>query len=109
MKQKNENETQRLLRSIERKIEGKQKNETQRLLYSRAAAAELLSISISTLDIAILRGLLPARKIGRKVLVPHASLMAFSKKNLPLIWPEKINGKTVRGGHAVAAQATKTA
>jgi hypothetical protein len=76
----------------------KPKTETQRLLYSRAAAAQLLSISISTLDIAILRGLLPCRKIGKKVLVPHASLKAFSQKNFPRIWLAKVGGKTTRTG-----------
>jgi hypothetical protein len=76
----------------------KPKTETQRLLYSRAAAAELLSISISTLDIAILRGLLPARKIGRKVLIPHGALATFSQKNFPVLWPAKVGGKTTRTG-----------
>jgi len=75
----------------------KQKSATQRLLYSRAEAAQLLSISISTLDIAIFRGLITARKIGRKRLVPHAALVAFSQKNVPVVWPAKVAGKTVRG------------
>ncbi len=70
----------------------KQKNENQqRLLYNRAEAAKLLSLSIGTLNIAIARGMI----IGKKRLIPHSALVAFSQKNLPLIWPAKLHGKTI--------------
>jgi excisionase family DNA binding protein len=66
------------------------------LLYRRPEAAELLSISISTLDIAIARGLIASRKIGKSRLIPRDALLAFSQKDLPLLWPEKVAGKTTR-------------
>ncbi|HEV1992476.1 MAG TPA: excisionase family DNA-binding protein [Candidatus Dormibacteraeota bacterium] len=67
-----------------------------RLLYSRAEAAERLSLSISTVDMLLARGLLGSRKLGSKRLIPHAALVAFSQKNLPKLWPSKRAGKTFR-------------
>jgi excisionase family DNA binding protein len=71
-----------------------------RLLYSRKEAAERLSVSISTLDMLLARGKLPSRKIGRKRLIPHAALVAFSQKNLTQLWPpiSTTGGKTWTAG-----------
>jgi excisionase family DNA binding protein len=66
-----------------------------RMLYTRREAAKLLSLSVSTVQMLISRNLLGSRKIGSKRLIPHASLVAFSQKNLPSLWLPKHNGKTV--------------
>jgi excisionase family DNA binding protein len=71
-------------------------NDMQPLLHTRAEAAELLKISTSSLDILIARGLLPTRKIGRRRHVPRSALLAFAKKNVPRIWPPKIDHRTTR-------------
>jgi len=64
-----------------------------KLLYSRKEAAELLSLSRSTLDAFITRGQLRSRRIGHKRLIAHADLVAFSQKNLPSAWLPGPDGK----------------
>lgn len=48
-----------------------------RLLHDRDEAADLLSVSERTLDRLIADGLIEAVNIGRRRLVPHASLEAY--------------------------------
>lgn len=55
-------------------------NET-RLLYDRKTAARLLSISVRSLDYIIAAKGLDTRRIGRKVLVTHASLVRYASGN----------------------------
>lgn len=52
-----------------------------RLLYDRKEAARQLSISVRSLDYIIAAKGLDTRRIGRKVLVTHASLAAYSRAN----------------------------
>ncbi len=52
-----------------------------RLLYSRTEAAMQLSISVRSLDYLIAGKQLDTRRIGKKVLVPHASLVRFAQGN----------------------------
>ena len=52
-----------------------------RLLYSRTEAARQLSISVRSLDYLIAAKELDTRRIGRKVLVTHASLVRYSQGN----------------------------
>jgi hypothetical protein len=52
-----------------------------RLLYDRKTAALMLSISVRTLDYIIAGKNLDTRRIGRKVLVTHASLVRYSAGN----------------------------
>lgn len=54
---------------------------TERILYTRQDAAKLLSISLATLDRLIGTKKLPARRIGRKVMLQHVELMKFSRKD----------------------------
>jgi len=68
-----------------------------KLLYSRLDAAEALSLSVSTIDMLVGRGMLRARRQGRRVLIPHAEIERFSKREFVSLWPAKQNGKTVRG------------
>jgi hypothetical protein len=52
-----------------------------RLLYDRKSAARQLSISIRSLDYLISAGEFETRRIGRKVLVTHKSLVKFAQGN----------------------------
>ena len=53
-----------------------------RLLYDRKTAARMLSISVRSLDYIIAaKGGLETRRIGRKVLVTHASLVRYASGN----------------------------
>ena len=59
-----------------------------RLLVPRQDAACILSISLRTLDYLIARGELPARRLGRRVLIPRRALEEFAqtmsvKKTMP--------------------------
>jgi len=55
--------------------------EAARLLYDRNEAARQLSISVRSLDYIIAAKELDTRRIGRKVLVTHASLMRYASGN----------------------------
>ena len=52
-----------------------------RLLYDRKTAARMLSISVRSLDYIIAAKGLDTRRIGRKVLVTHASLVRYASGN----------------------------
>lgn len=55
--------------------------EAPRVLYERKDAARLLSISLSSLDRLIANKQLAARRIYRRVLIPHTELMRFSRSD----------------------------
>ena len=52
-----------------------------RLLYSRKEAAEQLSISPRMLDYFIGQKKINARKIGRRILIPHTELVKFARQD----------------------------
>jgi len=52
-----------------------------KLLYSRKDASFALSISIRSLDIAIANGQIAIRKIGKRVMVPQESLLAYASRD----------------------------
>jgi hypothetical protein len=52
-----------------------------RLLYDRKEAARQLSISVRSLDYLIAGKQLDTRRIGKKVLIPHASLVRYASAN----------------------------
>lgn len=52
-----------------------------RLLYDRKTAALQLSVSVRTLDYIIAAKQLDTRRIGKKVLITHASLVRYSQGN----------------------------
>ena len=54
-------------------------NENHRLLYDRKSAAGQLSISVRSLDYLIAQGRFNTRRIGKKVLIPHADLVRFAR------------------------------
>lgn len=54
-----------------------------KLQYSREEAAELLCISLRTLDRLIAEKRLSVRRIGRRVLITHEALLMFTKRDHP--------------------------
>jgi hypothetical protein len=69
--------------------------EAARLLYDRKEAARQLSISIRGLDYIIAAKELDTRRIGRKVLVTHASLVRYASGSHYTV--KKLNLNRVRG------------
>jgi len=55
----------------------------QPILTSRQRAAALLGISVRSLDYLIAKNELPGRRVGRRVLVPYAALVAWCKHDHP--------------------------
>ena len=51
----------------------------EQILVSRQEAAKALSISVRSLDYMIARGELPARKLGKRTLIPRAALEKFAR------------------------------
>lgn len=67
-----------------------------RLLYNKKEAAAQLSISVSTLDQLIAQGELEVRRLGVRILIPRRELERLATRDVAIVWPQKINGKTVR-------------
>ena len=55
----------------------------QRLLYDKPTAAEMLSISLRALNYLLSRQEIRFRRIGRRVLIPHAELVRFAHGHHP--------------------------
>jgi excisionase family DNA binding protein len=54
---------------------------TGKVLYTKREAAQLLSISLRSLDYLIFSRQLPTRRIGRRVLVHRDSIEGFAKRD----------------------------
>ena len=67
-----------------------------KILFTRREAAETISISLSSLDVMVARGMLKVARKGRRVLIHHSELERVARKDIPRIWPSKIDGKTNR-------------
>jgi hypothetical protein len=50
-----------------------------KILYDRKSAAYALSISVRSLDYLIANKRLNTRKVGKKILIPHAELVRFAR------------------------------
>lgn len=66
---------------------------SDRVMYSRKEAAEYIGVAVSTLDVAIGRGLMRARRIGRRVLVHQSELDRFVRADHLEVWPKRIHRK----------------
>ena len=51
----------------------------EQILVSRQDAAKALSVSVRSVDYMIARGELPARKLGKRTLIPRAALEKFAR------------------------------
>lgn len=71
-----------------------------KILYSRQEAAVALSVSLSTLDLMIVKGMLRAARFGRRLLIHRDELERCGRRiaqgDAATVWPEKRDGKTVR-------------
>ena len=67
-----------------------------KILFSRKEASELLSLSVSSLQVMIARGMLKITRKGRRVLIHRAEIERLSRQDIPRIWPAKFEGKTSR-------------
>jgi hypothetical protein len=69
-------------------------------LLTRQEARAQLKISLSSLEVAIARGMIKVRRIGSgkgcRVLIPQSELDRFLRRDVPSIWPQKQDGKTAR-------------
>jgi excisionase family DNA binding protein len=59
------------------------------LFYSVKEAAEILCISLTTLEQLIAQGDLHIRRIGKRRLVPGKELEKLSRRDVTIVWPEK--------------------
>jgi excisionase family DNA binding protein len=64
------------------------------VLVGRKQAAFLLGISIRSLDHLVAKDELPSRRIGRRVLVPYASLVTWAKRDHPQCFEDGEDGLT---------------
>jgi excisionase family DNA binding protein len=71
---------------------------SEKLLFTRAEAAGMLSLSVSTLDVAIARGMLRARRNGRRVMIEKREIERFSRADHPRIWAPDGNRGTIVSG-----------
>ncbi len=56
-------------------------SESNKILYTKREAAHLLSISLRSLDYLIFSQQLPARRIGRRVLLHRDSIEQFARRD----------------------------
>jgi excisionase family DNA binding protein len=59
----------------------------EKLLYGRRSAAAMLDLSPRAVDYAIRAGELEAIHIGKRVLIPRESLLAFAQRGHPRVRP----------------------
>jgi len=55
--------------------------QTQKVLISKKEAANLLSLSVRSLEYLIQRRELPSRRVGRRVLIPRQALEYFARRD----------------------------
>lgn len=68
-----------------------------KILFSRAEAAEMLSLSVSSLDMLVATGRLKALHKGRRVQIHITEIERIAAKDIPQIWPSRRERrKTVR-------------
>jgi hypothetical protein len=60
----------------------------ERMLYDRKSAALQLSISVRSLDYLISKKELAVRRMGKKILIPHAELVKFARKDHKSVAPD---------------------
>lgn len=68
----------------------------EKALLSRKEAAEYISLSLSTIDVAVSRGMIRVRRMGRRVLIPREELDRFAGRDVANVWPAKRDNKTTR-------------
>jgi excisionase family DNA binding protein len=62
-----------------------------KILCSKREAAEILGVSLRTIENLISRKMLVSRQIGRRRLIPYASLVQAARHDTPIITGSKNN------------------
>jgi excisionase family DNA binding protein len=65
---------------------------TQKVLYTKREAAQLLSISVRSIDYLIFSRQIPARRIGRRVLVHRDAIEQFARRDHAFIRASAVSG-----------------
>ncbi len=65
---------------------------TQKVLYTKRETAQLLSISVRSIDYLILSRQIPARRIGRRVLVHRDAIEQFARRDHAFIRASTVSG-----------------
>jgi excisionase family DNA binding protein len=60
-----------------------------RLLYSKKSAAKVLDLSVRSVEYLLATGALESRRVGRKVLIPKASLVKFASRDHATVKPTR--------------------
>lgn len=60
-------------------------NDCTQLLFDKKGAAEMLSLSVRTIDYMLTNGELESKRVGRKVLIPKSALAKFAARDHPNI------------------------
>jgi excisionase family DNA binding protein len=55
------------------------------VMVGKKTAAELTELSVRTIEYLIAQKSLPARKIGRRTLIPYRALQEFARRDTPVI------------------------
>jgi len=55
----------------------------EKLLFSRRDTAEVLSLSVRSIDYLITAGRLPMRRVGGKILIPASAIRRFAREDHP--------------------------
>jgi excisionase family DNA binding protein len=76
-----------------------------KILFSRAEAAEMLSISVSSLDVLIATGRLKASHKGRRVLIHISEIERVAGQEISRIWPSRSKQHKAETAAAPAAAA----
>lgn len=56
-----------------------------KLLFSKREAAQILSVSIRTIENLLARKLLASRRVGRRRLIPYTALVQVARRDTPTI------------------------
>ncbi|MFZ3330036.1 MAG: helix-turn-helix domain-containing protein [Candidatus Acidiferrales bacterium] len=56
-----------------------------KILCSKREAAEILGVSVRTIENLIVRKLLISRQVGRRRLIPYAALVQVARRDTPVI------------------------
>jgi excisionase family DNA binding protein len=61
------------------------KTKMEKLLCSKREAAEILSVSVRTIENMMARKLLVSRRVGRRRLIPYTALTQVARRDVPII------------------------
>ncbi len=66
-----------------------------KILCSKREAAEILGVSVRTIENLVSRKLLASRKIGRRRMIPYQLCVQFARRDTPVITGNDGNGSSI--------------